>query len=160
MPVKIFKEISSVFLRLLGYITLLFNLLLFLSYFTYLIPPDESIIFSLLGLIYPILLIINILLFIAWIIISFWKFSKKIYIISTVIVLITGYYHHSRFFQITLFSAQPFKNDVQFNVLSYNVLNFGKGNNKKRDQIIDKIKGASLLRSPFVPRAGVEPAQT
>jgi len=140
MPVKIFKEISSVFLRLLGYATLFFNLLLFLSYFTYLIPPDESIIFSLLGLVYPILLIVNVILFISWLFISLKIFSKKIFLMTSTIVLIAGFYHHSRFFQLTLFPSAPNKEDVQFSIMSFNVLNFGKGNNKKRKDIIAQIK--------------------
>ena len=143
MPVKIFKEISAIFLRLLGYSTLFFNLLLFLSYFTYLIPPDESIIFSLLGLIYPIILLINVILFIFWLIISIKQFSKKIFFISTLIVLIAGYYHHSRFFQITLFENQPKNGDVHFNIMSYNVLNFGKGDSQKREQILNQIQKAN-----------------
>jgi len=140
MPVKIFKEISSVFLRLLGYATLFFNLLLFLSYFTYLIPPDESIIFSLLGLVYPILLIVNVILFISWLFISLKIFSKKIFLMTSAIVLIAGFYHHSRFIQLTLFPSIPNKEDVQFNIMSFNVLNFGKGDNQIRKDIITQIK--------------------
>ena len=50
---------------------------------------------------------------------------------TSTIVLIAGFYHHSRFFQLTLFPSAPNKEDVQFSIMSFNVLNFGKGNNKK-----------------------------
>ena len=57
--------------------------------------------------------------------------------------MIAGYYHHSRFFQITLFDNQPKNGDVHFNIMSYNVLNFGKGDSQKREQILNQIQKAN-----------------
>ena len=97
MPVSIFnfgiKNMNWKW-RLLAYITIVFNFLLFFSYLSYLYDPIKSIWLSFLGLMYPILFLINIILLLIWF------FKKKLFFLTTLLFLICGMYHHSRFIQL------------------------------------------------------------
>ena len=120
------------------YVTILFNFLLFLSYFSYLINPEKIIVISLLGLTYPLLVILNIFFF------FFWLFKKNLFFLSSLLVLMAGYYHHSRFIQLSLLPYKAMENEDHFKIMSYNVRLFDlynwTDNKKARDHIIDQIK--------------------
>ena len=140
MRVKIFnsnwRKLSR-FSRIVAYLTLLSNILLILSYFNYLIPPSNFWGYAVLGLGYPFILLVNILFFI------YWLLRKELFFLYTLIVLISGYYHHSRYIQLSPVKVS-LNQQNQLKVMSYNVRLFDlynwTENKKTRNQIIDQIK--------------------
>ena len=100
--------------KTLAYITVVFNFLLFFSYLAYLSDPLRSTWISFTGLFYPIILIFNIFLLIVWIL------KRKLFFLPTLIIIILGMYHHSRFFQF--YAIDNIDDDInKLKVMSYNV---------------------------------------
>ena len=98
MPVSIFNfgiKKMTWKSKLLAYLTVLFNFLLFFSYLSYIADPIAAIWVSFLGLGYPIILLINFILLVIWF------FKKKLFFLTSLLVMIAGMYHHSRFIQIS-----------------------------------------------------------
>ena len=128
----------SLFLKLIAYLSLLSNVILIASYFSYLIPPSFSWFYALIGLAYPFIVSINIFF------LFFWLLKKELFFLYTLVVLIVGYYHHSRYIQITPIKTQISKDLSSLKVLSYNVRLFDlynwTENKKTRDLIIQQIK--------------------
>lgn len=107
--------------------------LIFLTFFAYLSPyihPDTLWLFAVLGLIYPLLLILN-LFFIA-----FWLYKRRRYALLSFICILLGWNHFTAFVGLSFFngsseSSQPLK------VLSYNIFGFsnktpsGKDHNRR-----------------------------
>lgn len=107
---------------------LVFNIftatLLFCSYLSQFIPPDIWWMPSLLGLIYPYLLVANLIFLIIWLIIN-----PRLSLLSFFIILI-GWGMISRFVQFK--GRNSGKADIQ--LVSYNVKNFtGEGRNPNRE---------------------------
>jgi endonuclease/exonuclease/phosphatase family metal-dependent hydrolase len=126
------------FLKLLAYLSLLSNLFLVITYLNYLTPPSISWLNSLLGLAYPIIVLVNVIF------LFFWLFRKELFFLYSLIVLIFGYYHHSRFIQITPINIKIENKSKEIKVMSYNVRLFDlynwTENKKTRDLIIQQIK--------------------
>ena len=117
MQAKIFKfGLKKMSLRgkLLGYLTILFNFLLFFSYLAYLSNPTKAVWIAFMGLAYPPLIFINTLFCIIWLL------KRKLFFLPSLILIIVGMYHHSRFFQINSF-AYIKKSENSINIMSYNV---------------------------------------
>ncbi|RLD80897.1 MAG: hypothetical protein DRJ10_06840 [Bacteroidetes bacterium] len=106
-------------LIILNIITALFLIFAYLS--AYISPADFSF-FAFFGLIYPFLLIINILFIVYWLL-----KRNKFFLLSTLTVLL-GWSFLSSFFQLS-FNKKAFeKNEQQVKVLSYNVRIFNLWN--------------------------------
>ena len=100
--------------KTLAYITVVFNFLLFFSYLAYLSDPLRSTWISFTGLFYPIIFLFNILLLIIWIL------KRKLFFLPTLIIIILGMYHHSRFFQF--YAIDNIDDNInKLKVMSYNV---------------------------------------
>ena len=130
------------FLKLLAYLSLLSNLFLVITYLNYLIPPSITWLNSLLGLAYPIIVLVNVIF------LFFWLFRKELFFLYSLIVLIFGYYHHSRFIQITPINIKIENKSKEIKVMSYNVRLFDlynwTENKKTRDLIIQQIKEVKI----------------
>ena len=100
--------------KTLAYTTVVFNFLLFFSYLAYLSDPLRSTWISFTGLFYPIIFLFNILLLIIWIL------KRKLFFLPTLIIIILGMYHHSRFFQF--YAIDNIDDNInKLKVMSYNV---------------------------------------
>ena len=144
MQVKIFNSKwrqMSLPLRLFAYLSILSNLVLICCYLNYLVPPSFSWLYALIGLGYPIIVLINVCFLL------FWMLKKELFFLYTLIVIISGYYHHSRFIQITPLELKLNANLDELKVMSYNVRLFDlynwTENEKTRDLIIQQIKDAN-----------------
>ena len=130
------KFIKKILVKLLFILTLLSALLLVISYFSYIIPPSFSTIFSFIGLIYPLIIISNLFL------LFFYLFNKNKIFIIPLLILLAGMYHNSRFIQLSIFNKKP--TEIKFKVMSYNVRLFDlynwTNNEKTRDEIIEQIQ--------------------
>ena len=140
MQVKIFKfGLKKMSLRgkLLGYLTILFNFLLFFSYLAYLSNPTKAVWIAFMGLAYPPLIFINTLFCIIWLL------KRKLFFLPSLILIIVGMYHHSRFFQINSF-AHIKKSENSINIMSYNVRLFDlynwNENKESKQKILNLIK--------------------
>ena len=131
----------SLLLRLFAYLSILSNLVLICCYLNYLIPPSFSWLYALIGLGYPIIILINVFFLL------FWILKKELFFLYTLIVLISGYYHHSRYIQLTPIDIKVDENLKELKVMSYNVRLFDlynwTENKKTRDLIIQQIKDAN-----------------
>ncbi|MBM78659.1 MAG: hypothetical protein CL846_09265 [Crocinitomicaceae bacterium] len=144
MPVKIFKSIVKKLNwknKVIAYITLAFNFLLFFSYFAYLSDPTRTTWIAFTGLFYPILLIVNILLC------SYWLIKKNLFFLPSLLLIISGFYHHSRFFQFS-FNYNPIvKDKKEIKIMSYNVRLFDlynwTSNKETKKAIIKQIKAVN-----------------
>jgi len=97
MPVSIFNfgiKKMKWKAKVLAYATIVFNFLLIISYLAFLSDPDKNTWIALAGLLYPAILFLNLVLFLIWF------FKKNIYFLPTLIIIILGMYHHSRFIQL------------------------------------------------------------
>ena len=113
--------------KTLAYTTVVFNFLLFFSYLAYLSDPLRSTWISFTGLFYPIIFLFNILLLIIWIL------KRKLFFLPTLIIIILGMYHHSRFFQFYAIDNTD-DNINKLKVMSYNVRLFDLYNwNKNKE---------------------------
>ena len=116
MPVKIFS-FGIKTCQLKGSICLPYcyiQLFLFFSYLGYLANPLKSSWIAFVALLYPLILFVNFFLLLIWI------SKRKIFFLPTLILIILGMYHHSRFFQ---FYASLIKDNhsSKLHVMSYNV---------------------------------------
>ena len=116
-------------------ILLIFNVLavlaLFISYVSIYISPDKYWIPSLFGLVYPVILVINLLF------ILFWFFVKPKNVLLSIISILIGWGLVGRHFQIKGRSAE--NGDVK--VLSYNVRFFqGDGTNNQTENANEIIR--------------------
>jgi endonuclease/exonuclease/phosphatase family metal-dependent hydrolase len=141
MPVRIFKfGIKKMSLRgkFFAYLTIFFNFLLFFSYLAYLSDPSKAVWIAFMGLAYPSLILINIFLCVVWLL------KRKLFFLPSLLIIIMGMYHHSRFFQINSF-AYIQKSEKTLNVMSYNVRLFDLYNWTENTEIKEKI--INLVRS-------------
>ena len=124
--------------RLLAYLTIFFNFLLFFSYLSYLANPVSSIWISFLGLGYPLILLSNTILLIVWVL------KKKLFFLTTLLLIIAGMYHHSRFFQINPILKNNTYYTSKIKIMSFNVRLFDlynwSNNEKVKSNILSFIK--------------------
>ena len=136
MPVSIFNfGVNKMSLRgkIFAYLTMVFNLLLFLSYLAFLSDPTKNSGIAFIGLAYPIIFIINLVIFLIWF------FKRDIFFFPTLILLILGMYHHSRFLQINPKISENNSYDEKVRVMSFNVRLFDLYNWSHNEEVKSKI---------------------
>ena len=136
MPVSIFNfGVKNMSWRgkIFAYITIVFNLLLFLSYLAFLSDPTRNSGIAFLGLAYPIIVTINLILFFIWFI------KRDIFFFPTLILLILGMYHHSRFLQINPKISENNSYNEKIKVMSFNVRLFDLYNWTDNEEVKSKI---------------------
>jgi endonuclease/exonuclease/phosphatase family metal-dependent hydrolase len=138
------RSIICILKSLFKNIILTFNIfaaaLLFCSYLSQFIPPDKWWTPSLLGLIYPYLLLINLILIILWFLI------KPRNSLLSVFVIVIGGGIFSRFVQF----RDRHSEGVDFRLVSYNVKNFaGEGRNPSHE-LAEIIKGFLKENEPDI----------
>ncbi len=119
--------------KIFAFITLLCNFFLFFSYMAFLSDPIKTSWIAFTGLTYPLIVIINILFCLIWLL------KRKLFFLPTLILLIGGMYHHSRYFQISLSSQNTTKNSKSIKIMSYNVRLFDLYNWKENKQMKQNI---------------------
>ncbi len=133
------------FLRgLMVLISIIFSFSLILSYMASYISPDKIWVIAFFGIIYPFLLLINFFLLI------YWLFSRRVFFLLHLIIILIGWTHLRGLICIHYFQKH-FDKTNSIKVLSYNVRNFDIYNyNKdwtfnfeKRDKIFDFIRNES-----------------
>ena len=136
MPVSIFNfGVKNMSWRgkIFAYLTIVFNLLLFFSYLAFLSDPTKNSGIAFLGLAYPILVTINLILFFIWFI------KRDIFFFPTLILLILGMYHHSRFLQINPKISENNSYNEKIKVMSFNVRLFDLYNWTHNEEVKSKI---------------------
>ena len=136
MPVSIFNfgvNKMSWKGKILAYLTIAFNLLLFLSYLAFFSDPTKNSGIAFLGLGYPLIFLINLVLFLIWF------FKRDIFFFPTLILLILGMYHHSRFIQINPKISENNTYNQKIKVMSFNVRLFDLYNWTHNEEIKSKI---------------------
>ncbi len=123
---------------------LIFNLLattaILLAYFSAYISPADFSFFAFLGLLYPFLLLINILF------LAFWLWRRDKFFLISAFAIIIGWNFLVSFFQINFNKKEFNKNEKSLKVLSYNVRVFNLWNwsadKTRRTKTYDFIKDA------------------
>ena len=136
MPVSIFNfGVKNMSWRgkIFAYLTIVFNLLLFFSYLAFLSDPTKNSGIAFLGLAYPILVTINLILFFIWFI------KRDIFFFPTLILLILGMYHHSRFLQINPKISENNSYNEKIKVMSFNFRLFDLYNWTHNEEVKSKI---------------------
>ena len=136
MPVSIFNfGVKNMSWRgkIFAYLTIVFNLLLFFSYLAFLSDPTKNSGIAFLGLAYPIIVTINLILFFIWFI------KRDIFFFPTLILLILGMYHHSRFLQINPKISENNSYNEKIKVMSFNVRLFDLYNWTHNEEVKSKI---------------------
>jgi endonuclease/exonuclease/phosphatase family metal-dependent hydrolase len=136
MPVSIFNfgiKKMKWKAKVLAYATIVFNFLLIISYLAFLSDPAKNTWIALTGLLYPSILFLNLVLFLIWF------FKKNIYFLPTLIIIILGMYHHSRFIQLNPEISSNISYKDKLKVMSFNVRLFDLYNWKKNEEIKSKI---------------------
>lgn len=143
-------------------IALSFNILvilgLLLSYLSLYVSPEKNWLLPFFGLLYPYLLLLNLLFVFYWLIRTRW------FLILSLLVVFSGWNVLARTIQLNL-SLPPVPTGNTFRVMSYNVRNMSNNNLlvqdlEVRDAIVDQIR----LRSPDIlclqefEAAGSDPA--
>ncbi|MBC8320656.1 MAG: endonuclease/exonuclease/phosphatase family protein [Bacteroidetes bacterium] len=103
-------------------INLVAGIVLILSNLAEIIPPSQNTWIQALGLIYPIIIIVNLAFLISWVI------AKSKFAVLSFIFILIGFNNIFNNFQITLLNSVN-KQAGEIKVLSYNVQNFGEKNN-------------------------------
>lgn len=127
MPVtskQIFEYLRRTFHSFVLGINIFTLLLLLSSFLSWGISPARTLIFAYLGLAFPFILTVNLLLLVFWCIISKWKIA-----LFNVIVLAICYSPITTYFPINIFSGTPPEGSIK--ILSYNVRGFNWELNKK-----------------------------
>ena len=140
MPVRIFSfgiKKMSFKNKLLAYFTIVFNFLLFFSYLAYVSDPAKAVWIAFTGLAYPYILFTNLVLCTVWMV------KRKIFFLPSLILIIIGMYHHSRFFQINSLSYSK-DSEKTIKIMSYNVRLFDlynwTKNKESKQNILEFIK--------------------
>ncbi len=127
--------------KVIAYVTLVFNFFLLFSYFAYLSDPVRTTWIAFTALAYPLLISINIVLC------SYWLIRKNLFFLPSLLLIIGGFYHHSRFFQVSYGSVSPSSDQKEIKVMSYNVRLFDlynwTENKETKKAIINQIKEAN-----------------
>lgn len=114
-------------------------LLLFLSYAAVSFSPDKVGYLVLLGLGYPVLLLVNIIFVIVW------MFRRRRFMILSLVAILSGFNFLTDFFNFSFGQEVSELAGKRLEVMTYNVHLFGlydaEDNVRKRDQIFDVLKG-------------------
>lgn len=127
MPVtskQIFEYLRRTFHSFVIGINIFTLLLLLSSFLSWGVSPARTLIFAYLGLAFPFILTVNLLLLVFWCIISKWKI-----VLFNIIVLAICYSPITTYFPINIFSGTPPEGSIK--ILSYNVRGFNWELNKK-----------------------------
>ena len=129
---KTSKKPLNIFYKILIFINFLAVLLLLLTYITPYINPLNTWIFAFIGLVYPVILLVNLFFIIFWLIPG-----KRYFLISLIAVLI-GFNYIGRFIQFKI------EDDISsikgtFRVLTYNVHDLTENNYLKAKKDNNKI---------------------
>jgi len=130
---------NSAFIKFIFIANVFFSLLLIISYLTPYFDPEKFWIIAFVGLLYPYLVIINLLLVLLWLV----KLKKFIFL--PLLSLIIGYSNLTSLYRINFSKEKSI--DSKFTLLSYNVRlfniyefkRFDKNKTKPRNQIISYI---------------------
>lgn len=131
------KRKTSILYRLILLINLFFGLLLLISYLAPYFNPEKAIIPSLTGLAYLPLLLINIIF------IVFWFFVYLRYVLFSVLIIMIGFSHLNRHFQIPKNKSAHATH--QLKVVTYNTQNFNSGEYGKN--MSDVLENAENIAS-------------
>jgi endonuclease/exonuclease/phosphatase family metal-dependent hydrolase len=109
------KRKESFFGKLILFLNSIAVLILLMIYLSVRVSPEVFWPLAFLGLIYPLVLLINVGFVIIWLI------RKKFYFLISVTAILIGYNHLSSFIQYTNTRKMPPEKGINLNVLSYNV---------------------------------------
>jgi endonuclease/exonuclease/phosphatase family metal-dependent hydrolase len=131
--------------KFVKYILLIFNLLaattILFAYFSAYISPADFSFFAFLGLLYPFLLLINILF------LAFWLWRRDNFFLISTFAIFVGWNFLGSFFQINFNKKNFNENQNSIKVLSYNVRVFNLWNwsadKTRRTKTYDFIKNAN-----------------
>lgn len=114
-------------------------LLLFLSYVAVSFSPEKVGYLVLLGLAYPVFLLVNIVFIIVW------MFRRRRFVILSLFAILLGFNFLTDFFNFSLGNEVSEVQDSRLEIMTYNVHLFGlydeSDNAKKRNRIFDVLKG-------------------
>ena len=119
--------IKWVFYSFFGSLTIFFALFMLTSAYSNLISPEKSIFFAYMGLVFPFLLIINIMLLIYWLIVKKWLMS--IILIASFVICWKPITVLCPFHLLT----KKLPEEEVIKVLSYNVMSFAYKNHTKEE---------------------------
>lgn len=137
-------------LKFFDYIVLMITIgcsaLLLLSYLSPVVNPNDIWVFSLLGLIAPILYIVDIVLLLYWMVV--WK----IYFFIPLAVLLLGIGNVSLFFRPTISRTynESTRDKSAINILSYNVIGFINPHNDRGESCLDEVLNFAVLQKPDI----------
>ena len=135
---------KRVFVRLWLGVNLFLALLLLLSIFSVRINPSENWIFAFVGMAFPFLFVINLLLAISWLV-----FRKWFFIISFICVL-AGWNHAGKYLQIRIKKPVAEVEEKSFKLLTYNVRLFTYYEWQADDGTREKIISFVLKEDPDI----------
>ena len=104
---------------------------LLLSYLSLYISPERNWLLPFFGLLYPYLLLLNVL-FVAW-----WLLRKRLFFLLSLAVILLGFKVLRRTLQVE-FSTDPLPSGMSFTVMTYNVRNMSNNNLLQPDSRVRK----------------------
>ena len=133
------RRFSSLIARIMLILNLLLVFSLMLSYLSLFVSPDRNWVLPFFGLLYPYLLLLNIILFIYWIL------KRRWYLIFSLATIILGWDIIWRTVQVN-FKAENLQGKNSLRLMSYNVHNMLYGNARGAD-LQDKNSILQLIRT-------------
>ena len=121
MKKKKAKRKTSLFNKILLAVNIIMILLILVSYLSIYINPEKNWIMPIFGLIYPFLLIINLLFLIYWIIL------RKYFFLFSLAAILIGWFHVGKYIQFRS-SSETLGSSSSFKISSYNVKNLANDN--------------------------------
>jgi endonuclease/exonuclease/phosphatase family metal-dependent hydrolase len=122
------KKSHKIFRIIIQNILLVTNLLFALFYLfallSTIVPPDKIVFFGFFGVVFPIILFINIIFIILWL------FRKKIYWIISLVLILISISHVNRCFTIPFGKGDKKNCKKEIKLLSYNISMLGLAENK------------------------------
>lgn len=117
--------------------------LIFVAYISPFINPNYGIVFAFFGLLYPVLLLLNVLAIIYWLV------KRKRHYIFSLLTIIMGIIPLRNFFQITLFQNQ-LNEEKSFKIMTFNVRVFDLYNWTTNTETKDNIIAFIIREKPDV----------
>ena len=134
------RRFSSLIARIMLILNLLLVFSLMLSYLSLFVSPDRNWVLPFFGLLYPYLLLLNIILFIYWIL------KRRWYLIFSLATIILGWDIIWRTVQVN-FKAENLQSKNSLRLMSYNVHNMLYGNARGAD-LQDKNSILQHMKKP------------
>ncbi|MBE6309946.1 MAG: hypothetical protein E7080_02690 [Bacteroidales bacterium] len=143
---SIFAKSLSIIKNIGILITIIVGIIMTASAYCGYIDPEDSAKFAIIGMIFPIMLILHLFILIIWLITRRWLIS-----LLSVAFLATCYPAVSTFSPLNFCSKNTEDSDSTFKVLTYNVMNFDdfeniKGENRTLRYILDKNADFVILQ--------------